>query len=111
MANPGQDGDIENDPTQNPEHEIAQAVEQREAEVEEIQAIEEEGGFDAVTDISEEPSVHDPEGMAGVRDVDEAQVQRKRMGEQDLEAQVAATSYLDGLRRARKKSHDNETGQ
>jgi aquaporin related protein len=29
MANPGQDGDFENDPTQNPNHEIAQVVEER----------------------------------------------------------------------------------
>jgi aquaporin related protein len=92
MANPGQDGDIENDPTQNPEHEIAQVVEQRQAEVEEIQAIEEEGGFVALTDISAEPSVLDAEGVVGmavggVRDGDEVQVQRKREGEQDLEAQ------------------------
>ena len=92
MANPGQDGDVENDPTQNPEHEIAQVVEQRQAEVEEIQAIEEEGGFDVLTDISAEPSVLDSEGVVGmaiegVRDGDEVQVQRKREGEQDLEAQ------------------------
>jgi hypothetical protein len=92
MANPGQDGDIENDPTQNPEHEIAQVVERRQAEVEEIKAIEEEGGFDALTNISAEPSVLDAEGvvgmaMEGVRDGDEAQVQRKREGEEDLEAQ------------------------
>ncbi|KAH7351180.1 aquaporin-like protein [Rhexocercosporidium sp. MPI-PUGE-AT-0058] len=46
MVNPGQDGDVENDPTQNPDHEVAQAVEERAIEVEEIQAVEEEGGFD-----------------------------------------------------------------
>jgi len=51
MTNPGQDGDPENDPTQNPDHEIAQVVEEREAEVEEIQAVEEEGGFDTLTDV------------------------------------------------------------
>jgi hypothetical protein len=39
MANPGQDGDAENDPTQNPEHEVAQNVEERQVEIEEIQAI------------------------------------------------------------------------
>lgn len=50
MANPGQDGDVENDPTQNPEHEVAQNVEEREAEVEEIQAIEEEGNVEGTTD-------------------------------------------------------------
>jgi len=55
MTNPGQDGDPENDPTQNPEHEIAQVVDEREAEVEEIQVIEEEGGF---------------ESLAGTRDVE-----------------------------------------
>jgi aquaporin related protein len=88
MANPGQDGDIENDPTQNPDHEIAQVVEQRQAEVKEIQAIEEEGGFDALTDISAEPSVLDSEGVVeGVRDGDEIQIQRNREGEEDLEAQ------------------------
>jgi hypothetical protein len=85
MANPGQDGDVENDPTQNPEHELAQVVEQRQAEVEEIQTIEEEGGFDALADIGAEPSVLDSEGMVGmaiegVRDSNEVQVQRKRGG-------------------------------
>lgn len=54
MANPGQDGDAENDPTQNPELEVAQAVEEREAEVEEIQAIEEEGGFDVSSEVEED---------------------------------------------------------
>jgi hypothetical protein len=83
MANPGQNGDVENDPTQNPEHEIAQVAEKRQAEVEEIQAIEEDGGFDALADISAEPSGLDSEGVVGmtiegVRDGDEVQVQRKR---------------------------------
>jgi aquaporin related protein len=43
MANPGQDGDVENDPTQNPDHEVAQNVEKRQAKVEKIHAIEQEG--------------------------------------------------------------------
>ena len=50
MANPGQDGDVENDPTQNPEHEVAQTVEERQAVVEEIQAIEEEESSAVPTD-------------------------------------------------------------
>jgi aquaporin related protein len=50
MANPGQDGDAENDQTQSPEHEVAQNVEEREAEVEERQAIEEEGNVESTTD-------------------------------------------------------------
>jgi aquaporin related protein len=50
MANPGQDGDAENDPTQNPEHEVAQKVEERQVEVEEIQAIEEEKSSPVQTD-------------------------------------------------------------
>ncbi|ESZ94615.1 hypothetical protein SBOR_5026 [Sclerotinia borealis F-4128] len=33
MANPGQDGDPENDPTQNPEHDVAQNAHEREEEV------------------------------------------------------------------------------
>jgi aquaporin related protein len=49
MANPGQDGDAENDPTQNPEHEVAQNVEEREVEVEEIQEIEEDGNVEGTT--------------------------------------------------------------
>lgn len=49
MANPGQDGDDLNDPTQNPDHQIAQAVEEREVEVEEIHSIQAEGGFDSIS--------------------------------------------------------------
>ncbi|KAI9055798.1 hypothetical protein LZ554_000738 [Drepanopeziza brunnea f. sp. 'monogermtubi'] len=49
MVNPGQDGDAGNDPTQNPDHEIAQAVEERALAVEEIAAIEEQGGFDTIS--------------------------------------------------------------
>lgn len=46
MANPGQDGDDEADPTKNPDHPLAGVVAERGAEVEEIQAIEDEGGFE-----------------------------------------------------------------
>lgn len=67
MANPGQDGDEENDPTKNPDHEIAQIVEERQIEVQEIQAIEEEGGFDALTEgNSAAPSVLGHEGVVGM---------------------------------------------
>lgn len=57
MVNPGQDGDIENDPTQNPDHELARVNSERAAEVEEIQAIEEEGGFEKLNDPSRDPSI------------------------------------------------------
>lgn len=80
MANPGQDGDPENDPTQNPEHEIAQAVDDRAAEMEEIQAVEEEGGFDQL-------SVAD---LQSIRDFEAAQegVHRDSTEEwRDIEAQ------------------------
>jgi aquaporin related protein len=50
MANPGQDGDVENDPTQNPEHEVAQTVQEREVEVEKIQAIKEKERSPVPTD-------------------------------------------------------------
>ncbi|TVY83317.1 Aquaporin-1 [Lachnellula suecica] len=101
MANPGQDGDIENDPTQNPEHEIAQIVEERQIEVEEIQAIEEEGGFDALTVGSAAPSVLGHEGVIGmavdgVVEGDEVRVTRVRDGEPDLEAQLPASGGIDG---------------
>jgi len=114
MANPGQDGDVENDPTQNPDHEIARVVEQRQAEVEEIQAIEEEGGFDALSDSSAEPSVLDSEGVVGmaiggVRDGNEAQVQRKREGEQDLEAQWQPPMPQVGSAVSRTASRENES--
>ena len=94
MANPGQDGDVENDPTQNPDHEIAQVVEERQAEVEEIQAIEDDGGFDALTDDrpSVEGSAVDAGGVAGTAtnrgsEGQEFPIQRKRSGQGDLEAQ------------------------
>lgn len=96
MVNPGQDGDVENDPTQNPDHEIAQIVEERQAEVEEIQAIEEEGGFDNLEIGSAPPSVLGHDGVVGmavdgVMAGDEVHVTRVTSeGEPDLEAQLAA---------------------
>lgn len=93
MANPGQDGDIGNDPTQNPEHEIAQVVEERQAEVEEIQAIEEQGGFDALSDgPSGRPSVQaSVDGTRrrarSPRNEDEVRVKRTSRFSEDLEAQ------------------------
>eukprot|EP00388_Colpodella_angusta_P047077 GDKK01071599.1.p1 GENE.GDKK01071599.1~~GDKK01071599.1.p1 ORF type:complete len:170 (+),score=15.90 GDKK01071599.1:70-510(+) len=95
MVNPGQDGDVENDPTQNPDHEIAQLVEERAEEVQEIQAIEEQpGGLSALLDgqLSVEGSVLNEDGVVGmafegVREGDEVVVKRKRSGEPDLEAQ------------------------
>jgi aquaporin rerated protein, other eukaryote len=100
IANPGQDGDFEHDPTQNPDHEIAQIVEERQAEVEEIKAIEEEGGFEALNDISAEGSALGSEGVIstaveGVREGDEVRVQTGREGEPDLEAAWLATQGVD----------------
>jgi len=48
MVNPGQDGDFTNDPTQNPEHELARKVDSRQAEVEELRSLRSEGGFKAL---------------------------------------------------------------
>jgi len=107
MANPGQDGDVENDPTQNPDHEIAQIVEERQAEVEEIQAIEEEGGFDILTQggASAAPSVLGHEGVVGmavdgVVEGDEVHVKRIRSGEPDLEAQMPAGAGIEAVKSA-----------
>jgi len=99
MANPGQDGDLENDPTQNPNHELAQVVVERQAEVQEIQAIQQQGGFDTLRDsvLAEQPPVLDNEGVIGmavegIRAGDEVRVQRMRPpGDEDLEAQWPAT--------------------
>jgi aquaporin related protein len=44
MANQGQDGDEENDPTQNPDHEVAQADREQSMEVDEIQNNEQNAG-------------------------------------------------------------------
>ncbi len=95
MVNPGQDGDAENDPTQNPDHEVAQAQEEREEEVQEIQNIEENhGGIQALMDgrLSVDESVLQGDGVVGmalegVQEGDEVVVQRKRSGQPDLEAQ------------------------
>lgn len=45
MVNPGQDGDYTNDPTQNPDHELARRVTSRSAQVEELRNIRSEGSF------------------------------------------------------------------
>ena len=118
MANPGQDGDEENDPTQNPEHEIAQAVDERQTEVEEIRNIEGNGSFRNSTDISATPSVLASEGvigmtMDGVRAGDEMNVRRHRSREPDLEAQLSATGGIrngvlhEKLSKSNLTSHEN----
>lgn len=74
MANPGQDGDAENDPTQNSELEVAQNEEEREVEVEEIQAIEEEGESAGRTDSLDNVTV------TGFRPNGDLELQRKPAG-------------------------------
>ena len=109
MANPGQDGDAENDPTQNRDHKMAQIVEGRKAEVEQIRAIEKEHGFDALNDVSAEGSVLGSQGVIGmavegVRDGDELHVQRVRKGEADLEANWPATQGVEAAQLDKKLS-------
>jgi aquaporin related protein len=97
MANPGQDGDVDNDPTQNPDHKIAAVVEERQAEVEEIQAIEEEGGFENLTDNESlvEGSVEHGDAP---RRADEVHMPPVRIGEPDLEAQWNTRHPSEGVR-------------
>lgn len=88
MVNPGQDGDIENDPTQNPDHGIARINSERAAEVEEIQAIEEEGGFGNLSGLSRDPSVMiDEDGNPATMNEINAQSRRERELGLDIEAQ------------------------
>lgn len=97
MANPGQDGDSKMDPTQNPSHELAIVQEERAAEVEEIQIIEEEGGFENM-----EVDLHGLSGSvetdvraAGALAVaDEATGSPGRFKEPDLEAQRGLDSPM-----------------
>lgn len=96
MANPGQDGDVHNDPTQNPEHELAQVVQEREAEVQEIQELKEELAIDAdkVDLVAENQAqvaddqksvLHDQQA---VKD-DQAKVVEGQEGVADKQAEVA----------------------
>lgn len=102
MANPGQDGDVDNNPTANPDHPMAHIVERRQAEVEEIRAIEHQGGFRALNEMDTQKSVLGKKGVVGmaldgVREGDETHVQRIRPdGEPDLEANWPATSGVNG---------------
>jgi aquaporin related protein len=83
MANPGQDGDPENDPTQNPDHEIAQIVEERQIEVEELHAIRAKGGFQALAEATSQQ----PRGTAVDGGMAGDGIQPRRNGGRDLEAQ------------------------
>lgn len=56
--NPGQDGDFTNDPTQNPDHELARVVSSRQAQVEELRAIRSEGGFQSNDTRSSDSGVY-----------------------------------------------------
>jgi len=117
MANPGQDGDFENDPTQNPDHELAQVVEERQAEVQEIQAIQQQGGFQTLRDstLPDQPNVLGNQGVIGmtvegIRAGDEVRVQRVRPGaDDDLEAQWPATDgvHAPAAKDALAKEKDN----
>ena len=102
MVNPGQDGDAANDPTQNPDHEVAQAVEERAIEVEEIQAVEEQGGFDNLsTDgsvASLDPAVMEADPVADL-DGHVRGAKTKANGgvlKEDIEAQWPNTSQHEG---------------
>lgn len=87
MVNPGQDGDIDNDPTQNPDHELARVNSERAAEVEEIQAIEEEGGFEKLNEQSADPSIKRDESDSERQIEDSRVMDRGRELRTDLEAQ------------------------
>ncbi|KAK2625902.1 hypothetical protein QTJ16_005214 [Diplocarpon rosae] len=98
MVNPGQDGDERNDPTQNPDHEIAQAVEDRAIVVEEIAAIEEAGGFDNIsTDGSLNVGMMDADPAADL-DAHVGSAMRKLGAGQkeDIEAQWSGSSHAAG---------------
>merc|ERR1712000_282239 len=102
MVNPGQDGDAANDPTQNPDHEVAQAVEERAIEVEEIQAVEEQGGFDNLsTDgsvASLDPAVMEADPVADL-DGHVRGAKTTTIGgvhKEDIEAQWPNTSQHEG---------------
>lgn len=96
MANPGQDGDVHNDPTQNPEHELAQVVQEREAEVQEIKEIQEELAQDAdkAEEVTEAQSVIAAE-QAGVADrqaeVVEEQAETEQKQEEVIYRQASVT--------------------
>ncbi|KAK6582990.1 hypothetical protein PZA11_004066 [Diplocarpon coronariae] len=102
MVNPGQDGDERNDPTQNPDHEIAQAVEERAIEVEEITAIQEAGGFDNIstdgslnagTMMNADPAADlDAHVGSGTRKLSTGQ-------KEDIEAQWPESSHAEGRQR------------
>lgn len=53
MVNPGQDGDPDTDPTRNLNHRLARLKDDRQAEIDEIRAIEQEGGFRTLKDGSQ----------------------------------------------------------
>jgi hypothetical protein len=57
MVNPGQDGDFTNDPTQNPDHELARKVDSRHAQVEELRTIKSQGGFTKTKSLSDRNSI------------------------------------------------------
>lgn len=98
MVNPGQDGDDANDPTQNPDHEVAQAVEERAIEVEEIAAIEEEGGFDNIsTDGSVAAAIMEENASADLDAHVGAETRKIKSGQkEDVEAQWPGTSPHEG---------------
>jgi hypothetical protein len=131
MANLGQDDHPNADPTQNPHHELAQVQGDREAEGDEMQAIEEEGGYESVLEEAQSVGVtgeDENHGHVSARlyeshSVDERgerrlELRRNRM--RDLEAQrdvemaaadpqhnLAASIYIIGVREKRRERRMN----
>lgn len=111
MANPGQDGDAENDPTQNPKHEVAHNVEERQIEVEEIRAIEEEESSaipqDSLDDVTvagfkQNSNLDSNRKPVPARQGDERKFQNTGGGQAqpDLEAQWPGSAELSSSRPA-----------
>jgi len=102
MANPGQDGDIKMDPTQNPDHELALVQEERQAEVEEIRTIEKEGGSEDVmghVSSNADSVAMDQRTAQALAGVNTSRFPAEQGGGPDLEAQGALQSPTDLVER------------
>ena len=94
LANPGQDGDVENDPTQNPRHALAQSAYGVPTGVGERHVTENEGGFNTMKDGGGHDRVM---GQPADRVLggDEVHVKNVRSGEPGLESQPAPGRRFD----------------
>lgn len=101
MANPGQDGDEENDPTQNPKHEVAQTEKDRDLELKESRGIEQDENAHNSSEGSRTP----PNGQ--LKDDEISHTSHRRSTQEEYPSQDPTSRAPNQRRRISRESNTN----